>query len=368
MKYTTFFLCVLLTTSAYCQVTTSISSFSGYERNIYKVPNSLLSEGTVLGENDLYASSIYQDILAKLTYEKIWKHSSLKFYVTPEMRYYFSEQNARRVLLNSRVKYTYNFNRNTKWENTFSFKKKDQKGQDLDANELSTPLGYDRLNLSSALIFRLSKRNRTSLAVHYGNKSFDASESRQISYTIYGADITWKQVQWKNHLLYAYGFNAGFSSRAYDIFDIEEEITNKRTWNYWNAEVFYKLPVHKKLAIQPSIGYEKRMDETNNQFGYDELNAAVKVKYKGERFNFSMYPSYGYRVFDELNIPGTSSQKLRYHYIRANMNMEYRLNKKFLLLSRAYLIDRNSNNNDITTTAYRSYNNNYIGLGLRFIF
>ena len=368
MKYTIVCISVLVTLCAHSQVKVSFSSLSGYETNIYKSPSSFVSEGELLDKNDLFASSAYQDGIIQFKYGKNWDNSNLKISFTPEIRYYFSQEDAQRIVLNGRVKYGYNFSRNTKWENSVSFKNKNQKGQDLDANELSTPLGYNRINLESKVSFRLSKKNRTAISLSYGNKSFDASESRQVSYDIYGLNLSTKQVRWKNHLLHSYGVNIGFFGRKYTLFSLEDETNSFRSWNYFNAEIFYKFPFHKKLSVQPELGFEKRMDETSNQFGYNEFSAGFKLKYTSDKFLLNLAPNFSFRSFDQLNTTGSSTQKLNYKYIRANMNLEYKLNKRLSITSRAYVIDRNSNNNNINTTAYRSYQNNYFGLGLKFIF
>ena len=59
---------------------------------------------------------------------------------------------------------------------------------------------------------------------------------------------------------------------------------------------------------------------------------------------------------------------LQYDYLRLRTNLEYNINNKLSLVFESYLIDRNSNNTDLTTQAFRSYVNNYVGIGLRYNF
>lgn len=368
MKYTTLIFCVLGTLCANSQLKVTASSLAGYETNIYKSPSILISDGEVLNESELFASSAYQDVILNSTYSKKWTNSLFKVSLNPQLRYYFSQENAKTSIVNARVKYEFNFSRTTKWQNSLTYKVKSQNGQDLDANELSTPLGFNRWNFSSRLLMRFSKRNRSVFEVNYGNKTFDASESRQVAYNFYRLKFTTRKVKWKNGLLHSFGLNVAYSGREYNIQNIEEETNSKRNWDYINTSVFYKIPFNKKWNIEPQLEYEKRMDKTNNQFGYDEFSTSFKLKFKSKSFLFNLTSNFAYRAFGKLNTTGTTIQKLNYKYVRLNMNTSYKLNKKWLLTSRAYLISRNSNNNNINTTAYRSYHNNYFGLGLKFIF
>lgn len=371
MKYYTLFLCLFVSSFLSAQIDFSASTLSGYENNINKVPDVLEVNGDILEREDLYMSSAYQDLIFRFKYIKKWNKSSFAAYITPQIRYYFSEQDANQTILNTRLTYKYDIRKNFRWENSFQYKIKDREGQDLDQNELSVPFGYKLMNLNSGLRFRLYKNNRTFVRLNYGSKEFDNSNSRSVMYNLYGINTEFKNIKWRNHLLHSYGVRLGYTNRDYQITNFSDGSNSNRTWTYIDAGVFYKLPISKQWYIQPELSYQKRTDKTNGIFGYSQIRPEVNISYESARFEINFMTSYTSRSFNNLNASNEDEEvigNLDYDYWRVRANMEYILNKRFSLVFDGYLIDRVSNNTDITTTAFRSYTNSYVGFGLKYNF
>lgn len=371
MKYYTAILCLFFTTITTAQIDVSLSTLSGYETNINRYPEQFIKNGILLNKEDLHLNSMYQDVSAKFKYTKAWRHSVLKGYFTPKGRLYFSEQELNQYILNARLHYKYNFEHNLKWETNAMYRLKDRSGQDLDQNELSIPFGYSLANISSGLHFRLYKNNRAYAVANYGYKSFDKTSTRKVSYYKYGLDLEFKNILWKNHLLHTYGVTLGFSNRDYDITTFQNNTNSSRTWQYFKLGAFYKLPLNKQWSIKPMLSFEERIDKTNNQFGYKQIKPQLEIEYKGEQFLGKLSSSYRKRIFKTLTAQDIEEEEigiLNYDYLRLKFDFEYKLNTNFSFVSEVYVLHRKSNNLNLNTTAYRSYNNNYVGIGMRYKF
>lgn len=371
MKYYPAILCLFLTSILSAQIDFSATTFSGYESNINQVPDALDVNGELLTEDDLYMSSAYQDLILRFVYKKEWGKHSFAAYVTPEIRYYFTESELNQTILNTRLSYKYDIKKNFRWENSIRYKIKDREGQDLDQVELSVPFGYKLFELTSGLRFRLYKNNRTFVKVNFLSKDFDNSSTRSVLYNLYGISTEFKNIKWRNHLLHSYGVKLGYNSRDYKITNFSDNSSGDRVWNYFDVGIFYRLPFSKKFYIQPELSYQKRMDDTANRFSYDQIRPELTLTYSSGRFEAKVITSYTGRSFSNLtaeDINGDDVGNLQYDYLRFRANLEYNINNKLSLVFETYTIDRNSNNTDVTTQAFRSYINQYAGIGLRYNF
>lgn len=371
MRYYTVILCLFLSSHSIAQLDVTASTFTGFETNINQVPDQLELNGDFFEQEDLYMNSAYQDLVVRFKYKYNWKNNSLTFYLTPDIRYYFSEAESSQTILNTRISHKYMIRKNFNWENSIQYKIKDREGQDLDQVEIGIPFGYKQFKASTGLRFRMSKSNRSLVRVNYMSKDFDNSNSRSVMYSLYGIDAEFKQIKWRNHLLHSYGVKLGYDHRDYAITNFSNNSNDDRTWTYFNASIFYRLPFSKKFYIQPELAYLNRNDQTNNRFSYSQIRPELNLVYKTARFEAKVTTSYTGRTFSTLiadNIEGDPVGQLEYKYFRLRANMGYNLNNKWSLLLEGSIIDRNSNQTDITTSAFRSYLTQYAGIGFRFNF
>jgi len=371
MKYYPLILCLFLSSILSAQIDFSATTFSGYETNILQVPDLLEVDGELLEQEDLYANSAYQELILHFKYSKEWGKHSFAAYVTPEIRYYFTESDLNQTIFNTRFTHKYLIKKNFRWENSLRYKIKDREGQNLDQVELSVPFGYKLFELTTGLRFRLYKNNRTFVKANFLSKDFDNSSTRSVMYNLYGINTEFKNIKWRNHLLHSYGIKLGYNSRDYKITNFSDNSSGDRTWNYFDAGIFYRLPLSKKLYIQPEFSYQKRMDKTNDRFTYGQIRPELTLAYQSARFEAKVITSYTSRSFSNItaeNEDGNTVGDLKYDYLRLRTNLKYNVHNKLSLVFESYLIDRNSNNTDLTTQAFRSYVNNYVGIGLKYIF
>lgn len=369
IRYTV--IALFVSTIATAQIQVKFSTFSGYESNINRAPLIFDNGDEILEKEDLHMNSLYQDAILSLKYSKKWKKDSFTIYVIPEMRYYYFESDASQLIFNSRLNFKHQLKKNTRWDSNLQYKIKDREGINLDQNELNLPFGYKLLNVNSGIRYRLFKNNRSYSRFVIGNKKFDNSSTRSVQYNFYGIETEFKNIKWKNHLLHSYGTELGFSRRHYDIINFSDNSSGDRTWNYLDASIFYRYPISKKIYLEPRISYQKREDKTNSVFGYSQIRPEMLFNYKSKRLLSKININYTNRDFSNLTADdedGNSVGNLNYKYLRFRSTTEYKLKKKLNLLIDISVLDRKSNNTDIETTAFRSYTNNYYGIGLRYNF
>jgi hypothetical protein len=376
MKFTRFLVAVLTVTfsnTIYGQIQVSTETTTGFESNIYKAPNSLFSDDTdlLMRRESLVTESLYQDALFKFSYQFKDKNNDFKFSMNPEYRYYFDATGANRLLLNTRANYTMRLKRRLEWESDVHFKLRDQLGQDLDQNELNTTLGYRQISAFSGLNFRWYKNNRSFVRVHYRYKDFYKSNTRAIGYHRYGISTGFRHLDWKDGLLHSVGIEAGFYHRSYDIVSRTTGQASDRTWQYLNVALSYKLPLSQNWNLTTGFAYEKRIDRTNDEFGYNQFRPSIRLQYKTEKLNLRLTSSYSLRKFNELVAENSQKDEvglLEYDYLRLRFTGSYQLNENWSIIANGYLIDRASNNTNVFTTAFRSYNSYYAGIGIPYSF
>lgn len=376
MKFTRFLVAVLTVTFSnyiHAQIQVSTETTTGFESNIYKAPNSLFSDDTdlLMRRESLVTESLYQDALFKFSYQFKDKNNDFKFSMTPEYRYYFDAIGANRLLLNTRANYTMRLKRRLEWESDVHFKLRDQLGQDLDQNELNTTLGYRQISAFSGLNFRWYKNNRSFVRVHYRYKDFYKSNTRAIGYHRYGISTGFRHLDWKDGLLHSVGIEAGFYHRSYNIVSRATGQASDRTWQYLNVALSYKLPLSQNWNLTTGFAYEKRIDRTNDEFGYNQFRPSIRLQYKTEKLNLRLTGSYSLRKFNELVAENSQEDEvglLEYDYLRLRFTGSYQLNENWSIIANGYLIDRASNNTNVFTTAFRSYNSYYAGIGIRYTF
>lgn len=357
---------LLISTAITAQFSVSVSTLSGYETNINKKPESYNLNNVLIGKEKLHKNSFYQEAILKLNYKNKWNSNEFRAYLTPEIKYYFTEANAKKVLFNSGIRYNHGFSKNVKWITNVRYKIKDQKGQDLDEPELNTPRGYNVATINTGVLFKLYKNNRTTLRASYDLKNFDKSDTRKIMYHRYGVYAKFENRNKINNNTHRYGIIASYQNRNYNLDYFTTNVTKYRTWKYLNLGAYYKIPLNTNLSISPALSYEKRTDITQKKYGYNQIRPSLGFNYKNERLYANLNLSYSNRKFESLK--ANTKENLKYNYTRVKFKGNYQLTESLDVISDLYLLGRKTNNNNVSTKAYRSYNNNYAGLGVRYNF
>ena len=347
-----------------------VETQSGYESNILRAPNSFIEDGVQMGPDEIQLSSFYQEVDIRGLITRSWGPHKFSVRLQPKGRFYFSEGDASYYTVYSRLRYENELNRNTRWLLTARYNFRDRDGNNLDDNELLTPLGYGHLEFSSGLFFRMYPQNRSFIEVRYANRDYTDGEVNDLKYDLFGVDAVIRNVFKRPEGYHSYGIETGFSNRQYTrTFVDPEEPATVRNWNYFYAEGFYRYPVTRELRIRPGFRYMIRTDTDTGRFSYSEIRPSVEISYNGERFSADFNASYVDRTFDQLRAVDTDNNdlgRLQFQYLRLRLDLEHAITDNLALVGTFYMNNRESNRTRETSLLFRSYNYNYSGIGLRF--
>ena len=112
MRYYTVILCLFLSSYSIAQLDVTAGTVIGFETNINQVPDRLELNEDLFEKEDLYMNSAYQDLIVQFKYNYSWGKNSLTFYLTPDIRYYFSETESSQTILNTRISHKYMIKKN----------------------------------------------------------------------------------------------------------------------------------------------------------------------------------------------------------------------------------------------------------------
>lgn len=375
MKRILYIIILVYSSQVFAQFDTkfSLETQTGYEHNIFRSPDRFINEDDdVLSADDLLVSSFYQEVKFRGLLKYKWKEQSLTFRAIPRLRSFFSEADASYWEIASQVRYDNTLSKKTKWFVTARHKYRNREGINQDENEFTTPLGYRSFSVSSGLHFRLYKQNRTLVSATYGNKNYDATANNALSYNYYNIHTTFRNVFWNRHLFHSYGVKIDFTNRFYTREYTDEERANQtRDWKYISIAPFYSYPISEAVKITPSIAYERRIDADNNRFSYTQFVPELAISHKTKSLKFQLKGQYISRTFDKItatDINDDAVGKLKYKYVRLTASAEKKLTKNLSLTVNGYLNTRNSNQTQLTTLAFRSYDAYYAGIGLKWRF
>lgn len=361
---------LFLTTLLVAQVKTSIETLTGYESNIYKAPDSYILNNVLKGKNELYESSLYQEGIASVSYREKISNGSFKLFLTPEIRYYFSEPHANRIIVNAGARYRHKFTKALTWESNLRYKLKNQEGEDLDQAELSTPLGYNSFKINTGIKTKLYKNNKIYVRASFDLKKFDKSPTRKVSYNKYGIYAKFQHKYPVANKKHNVGFKLAYYHRDYTLNYFDGRLKN-RNWNYINAGVFYSLPLNRKIKTGVVLDFEQRIDATNNKYGYNQIRPSAYIKFKQNNLKGKVAYVYTNRTFKTLQANSTEQNDigaLTYKNSKFTLSASYKLTERINVLTDNYFFTRNSTTTDINTTAYRSYEKYYTGIGVKYNF
>ena len=343
----------------------SIGTQGGYEYNYFKSPDELvITNDSVLNEEDLIASSTYQDVFLDYAYRKKWKANRLRLSVSPYARLFQENPTDSYWSLDATLKYDRKLSKKTKALAELHFKRMDREGLDGAQDVLVNPLGFTNYGASAGLETQLLKGNKSTLGVFYNFKDFDAYGVRDLEFNEYGVRMASKQEYRPGRYEHVFGFNAYYKKRLYTTLNSEETPQNgQRDWDYFKMNVFYKLPLGAYFNVSPQLTYYGRFDRLENRSGFHQYGPALRLRYNNNKTKVTVALKYQVRDYTEIMAPGTNDA-LRYTYADASFSLERKLPVKGLLLSvNAYSRFRETNTEDLAARSFRGYTNQYAGMG-----
>ena len=343
-----------------------IGTLTGYEYNYFKSPDQLMVSDSLLTENDLIASSAFQDVSLDYDYRYKRKAHRLRFSINPYARLFQENTSDSYWSLSAAAKYDYKLSKKAKLLAGLNFKRMNREGLDGAQDVLINPLGYTNYGAMAGLELRPFKQNKTTVSGFYNFKNFDAYGIRDLQFNEYGARLAMKQEFRPGRYEHAAGFTTYYKKRLYDTYNADQTpIIGRRDWDYMKAVVFYELPLGNTIELEPQLTYYGRFDLLENRSGFHQYGPGLRVKFDNDKTRISASAKYFMRDYTSITAPGNSNQLLQYQYTDLSLNVEQQLPIKDLFFTlTAYSRFRETNTTNLSSRSFRGYTNQYAGVGL----
>ncbi|MEM7161611.1 MAG: hypothetical protein AAF487_04140 [Bacteroidota bacterium] len=353
--------------TALSQTEVHVNSSLGHENNINFSPDFIVEDGEIIERQELYANSLFNDLRLAIKTEKKWAKSVFRIEGKQSKRSYFNAAEYNQSQRDLESYFSYSFSKNSTFRLGLDYTSKDRLGLDFDASEFALPLGYRKFTVNPGFDFRLSKKNRTAIDFVAGRKTFNETDVRESSYTITRISISSKKVQWKNHILRVTGFKGAYTLRNYNFFYFEEDSVRIRPLTYLDLGIFSKHQLNKKWTLSSSLDFQKRFDNEESRFGYTQLKPNLTLVFRGKSRFFKIKPAYVFRRFDSSLMANSDAapDRLQFDYFKLSFYLSQQLSNQFSLFAKGNFTDRRSNNLNEEMFIYRSYENWYAGIGIK---
>ncbi|MEM9679461.1 MAG: hypothetical protein AAF901_03985, partial [Bacteroidota bacterium] len=258
-----------------------VETQGGYEYNYFKSPTQILQNGALLTEEDLIASSIYQDVNLDFDYTFSWQKSRFRFSISPGARLFYENFDDSYWNLITRAKYDYDLTRRTRFLAEINFRRMNREGLDGAQDVLINPLGYTNYGASTGVSFRPFKYNRTTTELFYNFRNFDQFGIRDLEFHEFGINLKTEQRFKVNNLTHRYGLEGYFKKRLYDTFNASDVVPNgDRDWSYVKLNPYYEFPLSKTFKAIPSFLYYLRIDNLEDRSGFSQFGPELKLRYR----------------------------------------------------------------------------------------
>lgn len=353
----------------------SLDLKGGYEYNIYKTPYSLDGEDDFLIGNDLITSGFYEGIAFRGQFQNKFENGRLKINFRGSANNFHTEENANLFNFGLSASYRTKFATRKYFEFAPGFYRKQRAGIDQSDDILRTTLSYAQILMPFSFDFYLKNKVWLKTDLGYRFKSYDENDlGEKVSYHAFfsGASLSkkWESDASTRKVI----FISGIEYRAYTDLEAEDEedeesdlIEDERNWTYYTADLEYDVDQNGR-PFSYTIGlYSTFRNDADNKFGYKEIGPGVRLSFPLRKGTFNLGGSYRYRTFNTVNV-NESADQLVYQYLRANARLSLPFTKNSSWYVEGNLIRRLSNNESITSTAFRSYNYALLETGFSFRF
>ncbi|MBQ4822135.1 hypothetical protein [Aquimarina sp. MMG016] len=342
----------------------------GYEYNYFRSPKEIRTDNDViLTDNDLIASSFYQDVELNYKYQYKWDKNRIRFSANPFSRIFYESFDDSYWSLNVKANYDYKITKKTLVFAEARFLRMNREGLGGEQDVLINPLGYTNYGATAGLEFEPFSNNELSVEGFYNFRNFDAFGVRDLQFNEFGAQLSSVQTFKINRLKHKLGAVVYVKKRLYDTFNASDVDgpNGERDWDYAKGTFFYQLPFSKQLEIKPSFSYYVRIDNSTNRSGFSQYGPGIAMKYNNDKTKIRTTFSFITRNYEEIEARDTEDligEKLKYEYANFQLNASQKIGGGFSVTATISSRIRSTNYTDIDARSFRNYRNQYAGVGV----
>ena len=367
--YSALFFVIVLNGAAQSDFDLSFASSTGYEYNVFNAnANQFIIRDSV--EETALQSSYFQRIQIATGWSIKSKHHALKLNGSWQQDYFPELKIANLTRPNARIRYTLKINKKHSFSLTAQYRGYQTQRPEDDTEVLRPPRAYHRYNGLGKYSWKPFKG--TSMYFQGGliKHIYKTTVLREFFYDAWESEVGLTQRLFKSKKQsHSIGVRAEYAVRHYFDANIDpmtnDETIKKREWRYLRLTGTYAWSLRKRLKISIGASADERQDILQNRYGYRQYQSFLKIALKSKKFDFSVRGSAARRNYHTLRANSESVELLRHDYLRANINLVWKVSKRLHVIGRASGISRIRNLPD-GARSFLSYDNALVSLGLKF--
>lgn len=345
-----------------------VTALTGYEYNYFKSPSKVIFNDILLTEDDLVASSPFQNIDLNYDYKRKWNGNKIWLSASPEFRYFNENADDSYWSLKIKGRYDYRITKALKLDTDIYFRRMAREGLDGDQDVLINPLGYSLLGGSAGLDLDIGRDIQMEVAAFFNHKNYDKYGVKDLKYNEFGVDFNIQQEFELLKTKHELGLSTYLKKRLYETYDaFDEEPYGTRDWNYWKGELFYKTNLTKRLEFDTDFAYLIRTDLGANRSGYEQYGVSLGLDYENKRLDIGLGAELLNRKYTAISArdnEGQIGEMTKYKYLNLSFDIQYSLSKHFTVSAEAYQRVRNTNYTDLSARSFRGFTYQFAGLGV----
>jgi hypothetical protein len=356
--------------------TNSLEFANGYERNIFRNPESLITQGDTLGRAEMWQNGMYQTIQSRNSIRRELKKGMLELTANGGVGIFHTEVPANEYNYKLAASYRVRYADGRFAEFAPAFDRVKRQGIDITEIELRAPFSYHKAVLPIHMDFYKGKRIWIRTEGGVVGKLYDRELNERLRYIApyLSGEVSKKWIS-EGGTIKVLAHSRAEWRRIYDRMASTSSATGEitytdrfRHWHFYTlgAGVKYKSS-DDKWQLAADFHHIARIDR-DAEFTFHHTGISADVEYHLKKFKMGLVAAYGLRNYPNL-VPGRNNNSaLRYVYRRAAVNASYQMNK-LLTVQAAYLINnRDSNNPSETMIGFRGYENMLVEAGLKMNF
>ncbi len=354
----------------------SLDVANGFERNIFRNPETLIVPGDTLGRPDLWQNGMYQTLQSDNSIKRELKKGMLRLTANGGVGVYHTDVPANRYHYHLGASYRIRYSDGRFAEIAPSFDRVKRQGIDITDIELRTPFSYHKAALPVHLDFYKGRRVWIRTEGGVVGKLYDRELNERLQYV---APYLLGEVSKK--WIAAHGaVKASLHSRA-EWRRIDERTASingstgefaytdrLRHWHFYTIGIDVKYKSHnEKWRMEAGLHRMVRI-ERDQLLTYHHTAMNANVHYRLKKTGFGLASVYGVRNYPTLAPGRNNTTPLRYIYTRLALTTWYELNKQLSIHASYLLNNRDANNPTETMIGFRGYENMLLEAGLKMNF
>ncbi|MCH2082620.1 MAG: hypothetical protein MK226_09530 [Saprospiraceae bacterium] len=358
--------------SAQNQLSGYISQQLGMEKNPLRNPSSLFSENEQVFESEELTPILFQsNTNLYLRWQRKWEKVGFGF--KPKLSYLWYPSMTETNLLKVNLQQQLSFKLTRKWTlyQTAFLQKRKRNGADLAEEVFTLPRSYNQKGLSVGLQYEWNKYWLVDWENTILNRQFFTEEDTEIFHNGWKSSLELKGKWRKADVLKKFYARLQYEQRNWERISFfeeeEEEALSITLMVYSRFRTGVSLALNDQLEWNPYLEILNRNSSVNRQ-DYMNYKLGFALSWDKDEFSIDWKPAVSRRIFASLSPDSSSTINLAYWYWSNSLQVNYQLASNWEVYLLWSQVNRDSNFDLEDARTLRSYQQYYMGIGMKFRF